>query len=58
MMEFIGIVIQVAMFVALMVLLYVIVQVVDVIREEKERLMWYRNIKSPARTEDASDDKV
>lgn len=42
----INVIVEVGMFVALLAMLYVIVQVVDVIREEKERLMWYREIKA------------
>ena len=38
-------------FVALMAIMYCIVQVVDVIREEKERLMWYRQTKAPVRND-------
>jgi hypothetical protein len=40
--------IQVALFCALIGMMYCIVQVVDVIRDEKDRLMQYRNMKSPA----------
>ena len=37
-----NIIVEVGMFIALLGMMYCIVQVVDVIREEKERLMWYR----------------
>lgn len=47
-----NIIVEVGMFVALLGMLYCIVQVVEVIREERERLMWYRHVKSPVRTED------
>jgi hypothetical protein len=47
MIEIINAAIQVAMFGLLVGLIYAIVQVVDVIREEKERLMWYRQPKRP-----------
>ena len=42
-----NIIVEVGMFVALLGMLYCIVQVVDVIREERERLMWYRQTKAP-----------
>lgn len=42
-----NIIVEVGMFVALIGMLYCIVQVVDVIREERERLMWYRQSKAP-----------
>lgn len=42
-----NIIVEVGMFVALIGMLYCIVQVVDVIREERERLMWYRQTKAP-----------
>lgn len=42
-----NIIVEVGMFIALLGILYCIVQVVDVIREEKERLMWYRQTKAP-----------
>lgn len=47
MIDFINGLVQVALFCALVGLIYAIVQVVDVIREEKERLMWYRRVKEP-----------
>lgn len=47
MVTFLNIVVELGMFVALMAIVYCIVQVVDVIREEKERLMWYRQTKAP-----------
>jgi hypothetical protein len=52
MIDVINTALQVAMFFAFVGLIYCIVQVVDVIREERERLMWYRHVKSPVRTED------
>lgn len=44
--------VQLAMLCLLAALFYVIFQVVEVIREEKRRLMWYRDIKAPVRTDD------
>lgn len=44
---FLNIIVEVGMFIALLGILYCIVQVVDVIREERERLMWYRQSKAP-----------
>lgn len=38
--------VEIGMFIALLGIIYCIIQVVDVIREEKERLMWYREIKT------------
>jgi len=39
--------IEIGMFFLMIAILYCIIQVVDVIREEKERLMWYRQAKRP-----------
>lgn len=39
--------VELGMFLALLAIIYCIVQVVDVIREERERLMWYRQTKAP-----------
>lgn len=39
--------IEIGMFFLMIAILYCIIQVVDVIREEKERLMWYRQAKQP-----------
>ena len=47
-----NIIVEVGMFVALIGVLYCIVQVVDVIREERERLMWYRQTKAPVRNDE------
>lgn len=44
--------VQFAMLMALGGIFWVIFQVVDVIREERERLMWYRQAKAPVRTDD------
>lgn len=44
--------IQIGLLIALAAIFYAIFQVVEVIREERERLMWYRHVKSPVRTED------
>lgn len=44
--------IQIGLLIALAAIFYAILQVVEVIREERERLMWYRHVKSPVRTED------
>lgn len=43
--------VELGMFLALLAIIYCIVQVVDVIREEKERLMWYRQ-ERPIRTDE------
>lgn len=58
MIDIINGIIQIAMFCLLVGMIYAIVQVVDVIREERECLMWYRQAKQPVRTEDASDDQA
>jgi hypothetical protein len=55
MMDIINIVVQVAMFFMLIGMIYAIVQVVDVIREERDRLMWYRQSKDPVRTDKEAD---
>lgn len=52
MVTFLNIVVELGMFVALMAIVYCIVQVVDVIREEKERLMWSRQPRSILREDD------
>ena len=49
---FLNIIVEVGMFIALIGMLYCIVQVVDVIREEKERLMWYRQAQQPVVNDD------
>lgn len=56
MLTFLHTVIEISMFFLLLALLYCIIQVVDVIREEKDRLMWYRQTKAPVRTEDDQSD--
>ena len=52
MMDIINIVVQVAMFFMFIGMIYAIVQVVDVIREERDRLRWYRQSKGPVHTRD------
>ena len=49
-------IVQIALFILLIGLIYAIVQIVDVIREEKDLLTWYRQIKAPVRTEDDQSD--
>lgn len=44
--------VELGMFLALLAIIYCIVQVVDVIREEKERLMWYRHERQARSDED------
>lgn len=44
--------VQISMLFLLAALFRVIFLVVEVIREERERLMWYRHVKSSVRTED------
>ena len=56
MLTFLHTVIEIGMFFLLLALLYCIIQVVDVIREEKDRLMWYRQTKAPVSTEDDQSD--
>ena len=34
--------VEIGMFFAFIALIYCIIQIIDVIREERERLMWYR----------------
>jgi hypothetical protein len=48
--------VEIGMFFVFIALIYCIVQIIDVIREERERLMWYRQIKAPVRTEDDQSD--
>lgn len=52
MIEAINFVFQLALFILLMGLIYAIVQVVEVIREERQRLAWARMERAPVRTED------
>jgi hypothetical protein len=47
MIDFVNGLIQAALFFSIVGLIYAIVLVVDVIREERERLMWYRQTKAP-----------
>lgn len=46
---------QIGMFVLLIGLIYCIVQIVDVIREERQRLIWIRQERTPPRPEDDPD---
>lgn len=46
---------QIGLFILLMGLIYCIVQVVDVIREERERLMWYRHSRTPVEADPEMD---
>lgn len=50
-----NIIVEVGLFLVVIGLMYCIVQIVDVIREERERLMWYRQAKAPVRTDDDQD---
>lgn len=45
--DIIHLAVQIGLLVALGGMFYAILQVVEVIREEKERLMWYRQTKAP-----------
>ena len=50
--EILYLAVQISMLFLLAALFWVIIQVVEVIREERERLMWYRHAKAPVRTDD------
>lgn len=43
--------VEIGMFFAFIALIYCIIQIIDVIREERERLMWYRRGGTPVRNE-------
>lgn len=43
--------VEIGMFFAFIALIYCIIQIIDVIREERERLMWYRRGGNPARND-------
>ena len=44
--------VEIGMFFAFIALIYCIIQIIDVIREERERLMWYRRGGNPVRNDD------
>ena len=43
--------VEIGMFFAFIALIYCIIQIIDVIREERERLMWYRRGGNPVRND-------
>jgi len=46
--------VEIGMFFAFIALIYCIIQIIDVIREERERLMWYRRGGTPVRNDGES----
>lgn len=55
MMPFISAVVQIGLFFSFIAMIYAIVQVVDVIREERERLMWLKQGRQPVKADDDLD---
>ena len=55
MMSFISAVVQIGLFFSFIAMIYGIVQVVDAIREERERLMWLKQGKQPIKADDDLD---
>lgn len=55
MMSFISAVVQIGLFFSFIAMIYAIVQVVDVIREERERLMWLKQGRQPVKADDDLD---
>lgn len=43
--------VEIGMFFAFIALIYCIIQIIDVIREERERLMWYSRGGTPVRND-------
>lgn len=47
--------VQIGMFFVFIALIYCVVQIIDVIREERERLMWHRQGGTPVRPDESED---
>ena len=47
--------VQIGMFCVFIALIYCVVQIIDVIREERERLMWHRRGGTPVRPDESED---
>ena len=47
--------VEIGMFFAFIALIYCIIQIIDVIREERERLMWLKQGRQPVKADDDLD---
>lgn len=55
MIDALNFVVQVGMFCVFIALIYCVIQITDVIREERERLMWHRRGGTPVRPDESED---
>lgn len=47
MIDTLNFIVEIGMFCVFIALIYCVTQIIDVIREERERLMWHRQTKAP-----------
>lgn len=55
MIDALNFIVQIGMFCVFIALIYCVIQITDVIREERERLMWYRRGGTPVRPDESED---
>jgi hypothetical protein len=56
MIDTLNFIVEIGMFCVFIALIYCIIQIIDVIREERERLMWHRRGGTPVRNNDEDDE--
>lgn len=55
MIDALNFIVQIGMFCVFIALIYCVIQITDVIREERERLMWHRRGGTPVRPDEGED---
>lgn len=55
MIDALNFIVQIGMFCVFIALIYCVIQITDVIREERERLMWHRRGGTPVRPDESED---
>lgn len=55
MIDTLNFIVEIGMFCVFIALIYCITQIIDVIREERERLMWHRRGGTPVRPDESED---
>ena len=55
MIDTINFIVEIGMICVFIALIYCVVQIIDVIREERERLMWHRRGGTPVRPDESED---
>ena len=55
MIDTLNFIVEIGMFCVFIALIYCVIQIIDVIREERERLMWHRRGGTPVRPDESED---